>query len=763
MRLRQLFEAKIYEAETPQGVVCIYAGRFHPFHKGHKAVFDAAVKAYGMENCYIATSGKTDGNKSPFTFEEKKAMMVLTGVPENRIVETRVPYQPKEILDNYDSTTTVAKFMVGAKDMDTDPRFQFGPKKDGSPSYLQDADSNRGNYETFDKHAYVVTAPTLNFKVLGQPATSATELRAQYATLDDATAEKFITDLFGNFDQNVMDAMDAKLGRNPASEPTEAFENKSLTLETLLEFLLLENPWQGKDEAKAAAWNKLSPEDQKWLGNADPTDEFILSRAPNKGKPAQTAPASDTGSEDNMDDEANTGVDPGSEDNMDDAANTTPQVQQAPQGRQAAPSVPVDDETTLSQNNPRNNPAPAADPNAGSEDNMDDEANTGVDQGSEDNMDDAANTGEIPAQKFSTPSARAATKQQAQQAQVDVGTPVAEPAQQPEPKDAVGKGRNNTARARGGKGSGNTAQPAQQGQEEPGVMDKIGQAASSAWDTVSGWFGGGDEQGAAPGGQQAPAQQQQPQNAQQAQATAGNAVQPDPNAQKAQAQGAGAGDANPPQGKQAPAAAPATPAAPTGKKITDPHTIAANAALKKQTDALSAAGELAPKQPGGFKMPGDKGYTPRQQTGFKAPGDPGYTRAGSGKVSQAAWDQHFKQMQDLINDPDVSAADKKALQARLEKDRAEAAGVKQDWQGAGKGVGSKATSAGVKQDWQGAGKGVGNKRVSAGAKADWQGAGRGAAQTQPKAQQNTKQDIERQRREIQNQIKQLTQKLAQLR
>jgi hypothetical protein len=49
------------------------------------------------------------------------------------------------------------------------------------------------------------------------------------------------------------------------------------------------NPW-ANDPAKSAAWAAMSPEDQKWLGGADPTDPAILARAPNKGKPAATAP-----------------------------------------------------------------------------------------------------------------------------------------------------------------------------------------------------------------------------------------------------------------------------------------------------------------------------------------------------------------------------------------------------------------------------------------------------------------------------------------
>jgi hypothetical protein len=47
------------------------------------------------------------------------------------------------------------------------------------------------------------------------------------------------------------------------------------------------NPYQGADAAKFAA---MSPEDQAWLtkggGKPDINDEFILARAPNKGKPA---------------------------------------------------------------------------------------------------------------------------------------------------------------------------------------------------------------------------------------------------------------------------------------------------------------------------------------------------------------------------------------------------------------------------------------------------------------------------------------------
>ena len=147
---------------------------------------------------------------------------MMTGVPASAIVECRVPYQPQEILKNYDENTTVLKFAVGAKDMDEDPRFKFGNKRDGSPSYLQDADTHRGNFQPFKKHGYVVTAPTLSFKVLGSTVQSATKLRALYQTLDDKKSDQFIIDLFGNTDPNFKQMLDTALMRNDQQQVAES-------------------------------------------------------------------------------------------------------------------------------------------------------------------------------------------------------------------------------------------------------------------------------------------------------------------------------------------------------------------------------------------------------------------------------------------------------------------------------------------------------------------------------------------------------------
>ena len=188
--------------------VVIYPGRFHPFHKGHKSVYDALVKRFGKNRVYIATSNKVDPPKSPFTFDEKRAMMALTGVDPSRVVQTKNPYQATEITDNFDPQNTTALFAVSDKDMAEDPRFSFKPKKDGSPSYYQPAQKDM---QPMSEHGYIITVPTLQFNVLGKPMRSASEFRANFAVADSETQKAMITDLFGRYDPKTHSTMSQKI------------------------------------------------------------------------------------------------------------------------------------------------------------------------------------------------------------------------------------------------------------------------------------------------------------------------------------------------------------------------------------------------------------------------------------------------------------------------------------------------------------------------------------------------------------------------
>lgn len=211
-------QASLTEA-TNEKLVVIYPGRFHPFHKGHANVYNTLKKQYGgIADIYIATSGKMEPGKSPFSFQEKLEMIKLTGIDPNAVVLTRQPYIAEEITSKYDMNNTVVLYAVSEKDMAEDPRFNFptkGPnlKKDGQPAHMQKW-NGWDNAKSLEHHSYVTTVPTITFDVMGEPATSATEIRRRFPTLTDDQQKAFINDLFGNYSDNVLNIMRNKLGDN---------------------------------------------------------------------------------------------------------------------------------------------------------------------------------------------------------------------------------------------------------------------------------------------------------------------------------------------------------------------------------------------------------------------------------------------------------------------------------------------------------------------------------------------------------------------
>jgi len=209
MFVTEMFGSKpMMEMPEQKRIAVVYPGRFQPPHKGHKAVYDHLAQKYGADNVFVCTSDKVEPGRSPFTFSEKQKMWRLMGVHE--VIQSSQPYRAPELVSQFDAANTVLLFAISEKDMAEDPRFSFKPKKDGSPSYFQPF-KDIGQCESLDKHGYMVTVPTFDFKVLGQPANSATQIRAQFAGADEETQKKIVTDLFGKFDPTVLQIMQNKL------------------------------------------------------------------------------------------------------------------------------------------------------------------------------------------------------------------------------------------------------------------------------------------------------------------------------------------------------------------------------------------------------------------------------------------------------------------------------------------------------------------------------------------------------------------------
>ena len=198
-------------------LVIIYPGRFHPFHIGHGKVYKYLKQKYSNAKVFISTSGKVDGDRSPFTFEEKRKMMILAGVSSSDIVQTKSPYQSIEIMERFDKDNTVVVFAVSEKDMAEDPRFDFSNglklKKNGEPAYLQKWNS-LDDAETFGTRGYIATTPTFKFKVLGQEINSASQIRNMIAKSDDTKLTQMLQDLYSVTDvpQDIIDLFKNKVG-----------------------------------------------------------------------------------------------------------------------------------------------------------------------------------------------------------------------------------------------------------------------------------------------------------------------------------------------------------------------------------------------------------------------------------------------------------------------------------------------------------------------------------------------------------------------
>lgn len=221
--------------------IAIFSGRFHPFHKGHRATYDYLVRRYGKDNVFVASTNTQAPLTSPFSFEEKKTMMVALGIPANKIFQVKNPYKADEITAHVDGNNTALVFAVSEKDAE---RFTF-TKKDGSPSFMQPF-SDKIELQPLTKHAYVEIAPTVNFTVAGQDVMSASAIRGLYISSPDEKRAQIISDLYGSFIPAIKKLFDRKLGLVEAAQiivrgyQQKLFESKSVPGGKLAKILGLE-------------------------------------------------------------------------------------------------------------------------------------------------------------------------------------------------------------------------------------------------------------------------------------------------------------------------------------------------------------------------------------------------------------------------------------------------------------------------------------------------------------------------------------------
>ena len=168
--------------------VVIMPGGFHPFHAGHKALYDAAVAAFPSADVYVAATADT--NTRPFPFEVKQKLARLAGIPAHRFIQVKSPFSAQEITQMYDPNNTVLIFVRSEKDRNERPQ-AGGTKKDGSPSYLQPYKRNK--LQPMSQHGYMAYLPVVQF---GSGMTSATEIRSKWPSMTPEQKDALITSMY---------------------------------------------------------------------------------------------------------------------------------------------------------------------------------------------------------------------------------------------------------------------------------------------------------------------------------------------------------------------------------------------------------------------------------------------------------------------------------------------------------------------------------------------------------------------------------------
>ena len=217
---RSQLQRLIKESTSDLGreIIAVYPGRFQPMGKHHKDTYEWMIKTFGYDNSWILSSDSVSLPKSPFTFEEKLAIAQSYGIPEEKFINTKVPYAHatwtnlKAILAARGLTLkdVVVYYVVGSKDQKEDPRFTPGITKKGKPTYFQFAPPDTPAHMLADgtKHGYLAIAPHVEYILPNGEESSGTALREFLPT---ASPEEF-TLATGITDPVIIEMIRQKIG-----------------------------------------------------------------------------------------------------------------------------------------------------------------------------------------------------------------------------------------------------------------------------------------------------------------------------------------------------------------------------------------------------------------------------------------------------------------------------------------------------------------------------------------------------------------------
>jgi hypothetical protein len=234
----------------------IIPGGFHPFHAGHKALYDKAVEAFPSADVYIAATD--DRSERPFPFAIKKKLAQLAGVPPHRFIQVKSPFKPDEITSHYPDNDTQLIFVKSQKNAKNgpDPEGPFpaevDPKTGQLPLVTRGARKGqpvsdwlqyykRNGLAPMSQHGYLKYLPVHEFNGM----TSGSEIRAKWTNYDDATKAQLVNIMYPATANNprltdvTVKLMDNGMGTDSKEAPAET---KNLNKKAMADIVRKQSP-----------------------------------------------------------------------------------------------------------------------------------------------------------------------------------------------------------------------------------------------------------------------------------------------------------------------------------------------------------------------------------------------------------------------------------------------------------------------------------------------------------------------------------------
>jgi hypothetical protein len=193
-----------------KNIIAIFPGRFQPMGRHHKTAYDWLASQFGEENTFIVTSDKTEPDRSPFNFKEKRSVIIKHGVPKKQIVQVTNPYSPMEFFSKQglDPKTTTIVYMVGEKDRGRLKSFKR-LMKFNKTTYIPAKDLD-------EPYLYYVDAPHISYNIPSFGEMSGTTIRKALGDRDAKLAElkQRFESIMGWFDPKVFNLMMEKMNSN---------------------------------------------------------------------------------------------------------------------------------------------------------------------------------------------------------------------------------------------------------------------------------------------------------------------------------------------------------------------------------------------------------------------------------------------------------------------------------------------------------------------------------------------------------------------